>query len=1353
MRSNDYIDNFIKVNYAFLLFDCFLTFGYHVGITGGEKHMRKFTPEQQSAICAKGADILVSAAAGSGKTAVLVERIIHTITDKVKPADIDKLIVVTFTEQAAAEMRLRINKRLNEMLKASPQDFNLKKQAALTVNANIMTIHAFCRKIVREHAYLLDLDPNFKIGEPAEFLIIKQELMEDLLEDEYSKENNQGFTELVEMYGSKYNDDSLRELIFEIHEFMFSSPWPFKRIDEYTQLYEPENLRTFDKTAWASLFADAAKTRLESARFELECARKICLDTDGPEKYISSLDQDITDIDILAERLNGGLEAAWAYFRDFEFSVKRLPPYKKTEPVSDILKEAAQKTRSSAKAAVKKLIKSCFERPLSEYLLHLERLYPIIKNLSALAVKFANAYQTEKLDKNMLDFNDLEQYALKVLYTEESDMSNLRLSEAAYEIKTSFEEILIDEYQDSNQIQELILKAVSSDMPKNRFMVGDIKQSIYRFRQAEPSIFIEKYNRYALYNQQPNAAKIRIDLQKNFRSRKNIISIINFLFYQLMSRDLGGIDYDDNAALYYGANYPEHICENQDTGRTAAAEHPVEIILLETDADNAYVLPSNNADYDQTAETENTDSENSLEDLTKAEYEAGFIAEKISVLVNGENKQYVYDTALSGFRPAMFRDIVILSASVKNIADTFTEVFEKRGIPLYVNTSGGYFKSLEVLTVLSLLHIIDNPKQDIHMVSVLHSPIYGVTCDELVEIRAIREKSCFYDCLLDYSATRENTPLTEKINIFLSQLYEFRQLALFTPISELLWVIYKKTGYFEYAGAMRKGQLRKANLRALTERAVTYEDTRFKGLFHFLKYVEKLILSKNDLPEAKIISENENVVRLMTIHASKGLEFPIVFAASMDRLFNMSALRKSILLDTDCGFGPQFIDLEYRIRYNTISRIALTHKTLNEELSEKLRLLYTALTRAKEKLILTGVIGSYDKKREKWLSGADETAEKLPKHFMLKAGCFLDWIMPALLRRERLSGLKYSDCIFTINAKSAAQYAREETTAANRANAQAAPKTSYANADVPQSFSIDDMSQDASYPFSVSDMSQDASYPFSVGDTSQDAPHPFSVGDMSQKKPSDLSGQISDNTFAALAAFTRDKLNWEYPYKAASKLPSKISISELKRLNYNEISGTDSAPYYESELIFAKPLFLSGRENKKTDIGTAIHTIMEHIDFKHEYNEYGIKELIHELTEKKLIRADVAEKIPVWKIARFLNSELCGRIRNSPRIMREVPFVTVIKPNALYPDIKNSDENILLHGIIDLYFEEKDGLVLLDYKSDRIPETGTELILQKYTPQLAVYKKAISETESLPVKEVYLYLFSNDTPLLCEISD
>jgi len=1209
-----------------------------------------FTSEQQSAIDAKGADILVSAAAGAGKTAVLVERVIRIITDNIKPVDIDRLLVVTFTEMAAGEMRKRVTKRLNELLILNPNDLNIRRQLALMPVSNIMTIHAFCRRLVKDHAGALGLDPRFKIGARAELIIIKQELMEALLEEEYSKEDNTGFTDLVEMYGDKYKDNSLRELIYKTYEFMFTSPWPYKRMDHYVGMYAAEKLADFDETPWARLIADMVKNVLPGAVFELERALAICYTENGPERYACVIDEDIADITGLTDILDNGLVSAWPAIAAFEFSAKRLPVYRKTGAADEELKNAAKKLRQNAKDAVKKLIKDYFNRPLDLYIQDLIAMEPVIKSLADITVKFARVYKAEKQERALLDFNDLEQFVIEVLYTGSSDITRLTLTDAAAEIRGLFDEIMIDEYQDSNLIQELILGAISGSSPRNRFMVGDIKQSIYRFRQAEPEIFIEKYNAFEAYTKNPDAPQVKINLSKNFRSKENIIDTINFLFFQLMSREVGEIDYNGDAALSYGANYP-------------GGSDAVEVCLIENN------MPEGVFEDDEAE---------SVAELTKAETEARFLARKIKTIVT-DGSQTVYDDKTGACRKAEYRDIVILTPSVKAVAAVFADEFKKCFVPLYINAEGEFFKTVEVATILSFLQIIDNPKQDIPLITVLHSPIYNINCDGLTEIKMLNQKALFYDCVLEYEAL-QNSGLREKISAFISDLQIFQDIAQNEPISELISKIYEHTRYLELSGAMSGGNMRQANLQALIGHALAFEGTRLKGLFHFLKYIEKLRLTKNDLPEARAVSQNEDVVRLMTIHASKGLEFPIVFLSCLHRGFGGRAAQ-SVLLDTNYGFGADYVDLEYRIKYNTLPKIALAYKQLKEDLSERLRVLYVAVTRAKEKLYLTGVVGDYARKREKWAFAAGLNDIKLPSHYMLKARNYLDFVMPAFLRRDTVNGLPYSRCDFEIHIEP--------------------PVLPPSNNDI------------------------------------TDEPKPLA---------------LEADTNADIAERIRDAFNWRYAYKISENLSSMVTISELKRLYHTQLTGADNVPYYMAAPENKPPRFITQAGIKASDIGTAIHTVMEHIDLSRAQTADDIQEQILALTKMNLIEKDVAGLIPKHKIAKFFASPLYERIQKSPRVIREAPFVTAMKPREIYKGYDGLEEDILLHGVIDLYFEEDGCLVLVDYKSDYIPEGKTDGIIEKYAPQLKAYKKTLEESLGLNVKEVYLYLFYTDTAVLCTIN-
>lgn len=1190
-----------------------------------------FTENQTAAMTAQGADLLVSAAAGSGKTAVLTERIIKTLSTK----NVERILTVTFTEAAAAEMRQRI-------------EGGLRKQGngELIEKVEISTIHSFCGRIVREYAGFLEIDPNFKIADSAELEVLKQEILEEIFENKYNSENRRevaDFMELVDIYSGKYTDDNLRGLILEVYDFARQSPWYLKRLNEYAEMFNPENLSDLDNTKWVKIIVNMIKINLDEAISRLGQALVLCEREGGPFKYADTIENEIEVISNKRNSLGDSFAGMYDVFENVGDIFKRLPSYtKKDELPDEDLKERVKDLRDKCKKILKEDIKGTyFSKSPNTHLAHIAVFYPIIKNLISVINEFDKLYREEKNDRNILDFSDLEQLMLKVLYTEDSSFENPVLSENAYALKSRFYEILTDEYQDTNYIQEFILNAAAQN---GRFMVGDVKQSIYKFRQAKPEIFIKKYNEFSNYKDDILRTNTKINLDENFRSRKNILDSVNFIFSQIMTKDTGDIDYDDAQALHYGGLRAEEV----------KIDDKVELHIIE----NKEITD----EFEEEPEDEN---------LTAIQAEARFVAGKIKEYAGGGFA--VFDKHTGEYRNAEYGDIVVLVPSVDRVASTYEREFREQGITKFHTISrGGYFKTIEVLTVLSFLQIIDNPKQDIHFVTILNSPIYDFTCDELVRIRYMNKGISFYDCVKEY--IKNNTdPLSARLAEFLNELDYLRGLTLTTPVSELILALYERTHYFEYAGAMRNGEIRQANLNALLRKAESYETTRFTGLFQFLKYIEK-VQDKSDMSEAKLVSEN--VVRLMTIHSSKGLEFPIVFV-SCGRGFNNRDSGKKLLTDMDLGFASVYIDLQKRIKYNTLPRIALKQKSKQEDFEERLRVLYVAFTRARDKLVLFGAVKDLGKKKEEWGAFLSRREVSLPKYYMLRAGSFLDFVCPAFLRHSNQS-LPYASCDIQM----------------------------FEN-------------------FDISSNNQRVE----ISETAETAAETV------------LSDEVRDRV--------AELLNWEYPYRVSEELPSKVSMSEIKRLYYLEKYGNDSDIIYKNDdMELKKPAFVSNKRVSAVNIGTAIHTCMEHLDFTSAINAATVRELIENLVEKNLISREYAGKIREEKIAAFAESDIFKRIQKSKNVRREMPFVIALKPYEIYKneEYKDSSESILSHGIIDLFFEEDDGLVLIDYKSDYISKEDAannfENIAKRYKPQLMIYQKALAGAYSKPVKETYLYLIS-----------
>ncbi|MDR2940556.1 MAG: helicase-exonuclease AddAB subunit AddA [Clostridiales bacterium] len=1202
-----------------------------------------FTQEQLMAIQTQGKDILVAAAAGSGKTAVLVERIINIITNAEKPIDIDRLLVVTFTEAAANEMKQRIQAAVTKLLEQNPEDEHLQKQSNLISRAGISTIHSFCLGVIRQNFHVLDIDPSFRIADQVEIQLLKHQVIGALFEEEYSDEGNELFLGLVESFGDKVHDDKLAELVLKIHNFAESNPWPESFILSAAEKFGLPDSGTIDETVWAGVIKGDILNALNYMLIRLGAMEKIAGQSGGPTAYLDNIIDDRLVIEALIKYTEESLVKLYNNLGSISFG--RLKTIKKADKgsVDPELKDRFQKIRNKdIKDGANSIKKNYFFKSPEKMVSDLRNFSPIIKYLGEIVIKFSRAFVQAKREKNIVDFNDLEHFCLQVLLDGGAD--GAVPSKYATELQDKYHEVLVDEYQDSNLAQEIILSAVSKKAPGNRFMVGDIKQGIYRFRHARPEIFIDKYNSFS---RGPNAPDLKIDLAKNFRSRKSVISSINYLFYQIMTDSVGEITYNSSQALY-----------TDDIGNEAQS---TEIILIEQGL-------------------ENFDSPDEIQELHKTELEAHIISKKILAL-----KESLYITEKGNNRLVEFSDIVILVRSISTIAETFVEVMKQYGIPVYASSEGGFFNSVEVLTMISFLQIIDNPQQDIHLITVLHSPVYNLSAEELLEIRGMGAKLSFYNAARLFMAEHTTGPLPEKLSKFFEDLGRWRGIATFIPINELVFKVFDESFYYNYVGVMQGGNIRQANLRALQEKAVEFEGTSFKSLFHFIKYIERVQKIKLDNGNAQVISENENLVKLMTIHKSKGLEYPVVFVSMMGKGFNLRDEKQSLLIHNGLGFGPMYVDLGERVRSNTLARLAVSKKIHKESISEEIRILYVALTRAKEKLILTGVVSNLSDKLQAYREFEDYDKMNLPPYYILKAKNYLDFCMPAILRHKGFNNAAtYNEEVFNFDTKFEISFCEHSDVLTGKKEGQLLAAELYAR----------------------------------------------------------LQGLDLDGN--GYKTEIEKGLSWEYKYSMEKSLPTKVNITEIKRAVYQDESDT--------ELVFAPPVFIKAEEGLSgTQYGILVHSILEHLDLN-EHNSYEkIKGLINSLVEKNILSAKEAAYAPVKKILKYVKSGLADRARKSPYIKKETPFVLGVLPSEVYPFAEGVNEKILVHGIIDCFFEEKGKLAIIDFKTDYV--NNVDEIVERYRVQLSVYKKALERSTNKVVAEAILYLFAVDNYVILSYTD
>jgi len=1262
----------------------------------------KWTNEQLDAITEKNCNLLVAAAAGAGKTAVLVERIIRKITDVNNSMDIDKLLIVTFTNASAAEMRERIAEAISKALESNHDSVNIQRQLILLSKASITTIHSFCLQVIRSNFQNINIDPEFRIADDTECSLMKIEVLTELFEEQYEGENTD-FFELLESYGGNRDDQALQEMVLNLYRFIQSSPWPQKWLDEMTENFNIKDGIDFAETIWGEVLLRSIEFELAGLKEMMTRAVETLRIAEGLEKYQSVYLEDLNNIEsllsLVEDNSHGSKQSesspSWDRLfnalQSLEFST--LPRCGKE--VDTDKQDYVRKIRDDVKARIKKIREKIIQTDSNENINDIKDLYPKMKCLAMLATEFTKRYSEKKSTKSIMDFNDLEHFCLEILSEQNEDLL-LRPSKTALDYRERYAEIMVDEYQDSNMVQEIIINMISKgDIGQpNVFMVGDVKQSIYRFRQAKPELFMDKYNTYSM---EKGSAYRKILLFKNFRSRKVIVDAVNFIFKQIMSVSVGELNYTDIEALNPGAIFMENDREDRLIGGDA------ELHLIQTGGSeekegidiNPDVVPSN----------EGGNSEEQLEDeeiLSNIQCEARLVAKRIHELmlpdVNGKDF-CVFDKGRNEYRKVEFKDIVILLRTTKNWSEVFMEELSMQGIQAFADTGTGFFKTIEVQVILSLLQIIDNPLQDIPLLSVLRSPIVGFSTDEMAELRLAERKVSLFDALLKLSEVGQGNVLNKSV-AFLENLQKWRDMSLYMSTDQLLWRLYNETGYYGMIGAMPAGEQRQANLRVLFERARQFEETSYKGLFNFISFVDKLKGNKGDMGSAKILGENENVVRIMSIHKSKGLEFPVVILSGCGKKFNLQDMNKSILLHQELGFGPDVVDHKIRLSYPSAPKQAIREKIKTETLSEEMRILYVGMTRAREKLIITGVVGDIAKSVSKWSICADVQESKLPDYKILAGSNYLDWIAPALLRHKECSGLRDSGS----NAK-----------------------ISYAVGSEFHGRLIDDPSRWSVRVWNKSDVLS-------------------SIAEVVNEESEFIGWLDSVETSTENFEFSEEiarRLSWDYSHAKTSKVPAKVSVTELKRRFDTELLGEVGAYPDYLPILVKRPMFLEEKKGiSAAEAGTALHFVLQRLD----YHRDDIKAQIDEMVTKDLLTEQQAQSVDVDRIRRFLDSPLGIRLIASGRVNREVPFNIEIPCHELYKDMGDNiyqDETLLLQGVIDCYFEEEDGIVLLDYKTDYVPAGKVDMIKERYKVQINYYARAL---EMLTVKKVtgkYVYLFWN----------
>lgn len=1242
---------------------------------------------------------------GSGKTAVLVERIINkVINDKI---DIDKILIVTFTSAAASEMRERILEAIYKKIEEEPTNTDLQRQIILLNKCNISTIHSFCLDIIRNNFYEIDASANFRVADTAEIELLKQEVVDDLFEEKYLEENK-AFEKLLNTYANYRGDENLRQLVLNIYRFIQSSPFPGKWLEEQVEKFNLKDKlnNDFSETVWGQILLENFKEELIDSILKLKQVEKNLMKFEELNKYQIVIGSDIEGLERIEANSN-----SWenAYNSALTLSWAKWPSDRK---ITLEAKDEAKEIRDSVKKKVASTVEKYLIYNSKQANSDIYEMYEILDALKQLVLEFTEKFSVRKKEKNIVDFNDIEHFALNILLKVDED-GRIYETDVAKKYKEKFDEIAIDEYQDSNMVQEYILKSVSKG--NNIFMVGDVKQSIYKFRQARPELFLEKYSTYKLKGENISNG-MKIQLFKNFRSRENVLDLTNLIFENIMSYKLGDICYDENEFLNYGANYPEfegkddnevdNIQEKSNEAKNYAGIAELNIIDLKPEEIDIY-----KDEIEENLNQEDDEVQENQERIEDVVLEAKYVAKKIKEII--DSNYMVYDRK-QGYRKVTYKDIVVLLRSTKVSAPIFEKEISNLNMPVFSDVSSEYLESMEIQTMMSLLKVIDNPMQDIPLVTVLRSSIGGFTDNELVEIRGNDKNISFYESvknkyedLKKYGSvdgdkeTREEDfedkendennekngnnekqkiDLKNKLENFLKNLKKWQNEEKYMSLDELIWQIYSDTNFYNFVTLLPNGGLRQANLKILFERAKQYESASFKGLFNFINFIDKLHSNSGDLSSAKLIGENENVIRIMSIHKSKGLEFPVVFLSCMGKQFNLQDLNDNIILHQDLGFGPKYINPDKKIEYTTLAKEAIKLKAKVETLSEEMRVLYVALTRAKEKLIITGVSKDLEKsfrEKESLIQMYKTNKKEINPVLLKKYKSYLDWI-----ELVYFNNIEKIDKFMKLNI------------------------------------------------IKKSDLLKDLNNTEEVSDGEENIV--TKLNKMAKNVQSTGVGELSKT------------LKWKYIYLDSSVIPTKTSVTKLKEaeneqnepiISIEELEGQTD----ESQFAVARPQFL----NEVTEItgaqkGTLMHLCFQKLDEHKQYTKQMLQELVNDMVRRKLITELEGKAVNIYKLYSFTQSELFKQLQNAKKVYKEQPFYISLTADEVYGNGIN--DNILVQGIIDLYFINQSGeVVLVDYKTDYVEKGKENELIQKYSKQLEIYKKALEQALGKCVDKCYIY--------------
>jgi len=1186
----------------------------------------EWTKDQKKIIELKNSNILVSAAAGSGKTAVLVERIINLV--KNENEDIDKFLIVTFTNAAASGMKQKIQKSLLKSIQAGEGNkSHLKKQLNLLNKANISTIHAFCIDVVRKNFHIIGIDPNFRIGDPNEIDIILQESLDEVLEKAYA-DKSEDFIGLVEGFTKNRGDSELCDIIKDMYKFILSFPDPLEWLKGSVDMLNvrPDEL---ENSLWMNAVKENASMLIEGALESLNLAKDLCEEPDGPFPYIDALNEDLYNVNSLNKLLKDDFQMFAHNLHILAHPKLKALRGESKENCSEEKQYEVKSLRDEYKKLIDSLKKLIPTKTLKEFTDDINYMHSPMFALYNIIVSLSETFKSKKTEKAIADFSDVEHYALEIL-------KNKEIGEV---YKKKYNYIFIDEYQDSNGLQETLIEQIKRE--NNLFMVGDVKQSIYRFRLADPGLFIQKY---IMYQKDKDDLNVRVDLMKNFRSRKEILDGTNYVFKNIMTEKIGEIEYTEENFLNCGTEFNK------------SDESGIELNII-----------------DKNTEDDNEELDDEIKTMKTAEIEAKFAAQRIKELVKQET--YVPDDKM--LRKIEYKDIVILMRSVSNWSEIFEEIFAEEGIPFYFDGGAGYFDTIEIKVILNLLKIIDNIRQDIPLLSVLRSPIGKFTTEELIKIRVHSPKLNYLEAVYAYK-NKGNDELSIKLNSFINMIENWKKRSRYTHLNDFIWEVLMETGYYYFAGVLPKGNIRQANLRLLTDKAYEFEKTSMRGLFNFLRYVEKLNVSSGDVSTAKTLGENDNVVRLMSVHKSKGLEFPVVIICGLNKKFNKVDITKNILKHKTYGIAPKYINTDERIYKETFPRLALKNVVKIENLSEEMRVLYVAMTRAVDKLILVGTVNKIESKAKRWKKGSTQ-------YNIYMGDTFMDWICSSLYKHRNFNELRLSlgdnECEFDMN-------------------------------DLSSKWKINMVT--------LSDINYEG-----IEKTNDKVQL---INEISKFKEN-INSQYNEEI--------KERLNWKYAHHKSVNVPSKLSVTDLKVLKSNKFESIQ----YKIPTLREIPAFKEKEEMfTKAEIGTIVHFVMQHLNIKESLTEDNIKEQINEMTIKKLLTEKEANTVDTKKLEEFFHTDIGKRMKLSQTVKREIPFVIKKQANEIIHSLDESDI-ILIQGIIDCYFYEENEVVIIDYKTDDISQIGIDVVKERYKSQILAYKEAVETITNKKVKACYLYLF------------